>query len=59
MKKKHETMPDRSNVKVLRLHKETLRMLEERTDLAHAVGGSGTRVSYCDSPTGHGCCLQN
>ena len=58
MKKKQETMPSRNSVKALRLHKETIRLLEERTDLLHAIGGSGTRVSYCDLGTAH-CCFQN
>jgi hypothetical protein len=57
MKKKNETMPNCKSVKVLRLHKESIRLLEEN-DSVHVVGGTNTRVTYCDTPSGH-CCFPN
>jgi hypothetical protein len=52
-----ETMPNRDGMKVLRLHKETIRLFEERTDLLNVVGGTSL-PSHCDSLTGRGCCYQ-
>jgi hypothetical protein len=54
VKKKEEPMSNRNSVKALRLHKETIRLLEEGTDLAHVVGG--TRPTLGDAPA-HICYL--
>lgn len=57
MKKKQEPVSNRKGVNVLTLHKETLRLLEEGTDMMHVVGG--TRVSAGPTGGANTCCFQN